>query len=124
MSLTLTITDDVASVTYNLLEVPFTKSRETGTSDVTVLNGNIYTDYIYQKFKLEHTWAVMTADEYRELEGFYNRQFTLHKYPRVTVLDLGIENVVCKLELGDQDIINNCGWVEKVKISLRETSQL
>ena len=124
MSLTLTITDDQETVTYDLLEVPFTKANETGTSDVTVLSGNVYTDYVYHKFRLDHTWAVMSEDEFLEIEGFYNRQFSLNKYPRVTVPELGIDNVPCRMKLSDRKIISNCGLVEKVKISLRETVQL
>lgn len=124
MSLTLTITDEHDSVTYSLLEVPFTKANETGTSDVTVLSGNVYTDYVYRKFRLDHTWAVMTEDEFLQIEGFFNRQFTLNKYPRVSVPELGIDNVPCRMKLGDRKIITDCGLVEKVKISLRETAQL
>ena len=124
MSLTLTITDEHDSVTYELLEVPFTKVNETGTSDVTVMSGNVYTDYVYRKFRLDHTWAVMTEDEFLKLEGFFNRQFSLYKYPLVSVPELGIDNVPCRMKLGDRKIISNCGLVEKVKISLRETAQL
>lgn len=124
MSLTLTITDDNTSITYTLLPSPFRKNREIGESKVLTASGDVYTDYVYKKFEFEYEWGFLTADEYAVLEGFFNRQFSLNKYPRITIPELGVENMVVRMELSDQNIVNNCGMVEKVKISFRETTQL
>lgn len=124
MSLTLTITDDNTSVTYTLLPSPFNKKRELGESDVTTASGDVYTDYIYKKFKFEYEWEFLNADEYAVLEGFYSRQYSLNKYPRISIPELGVDNMVARMELGDQKIINNCGLVQNVKVSFRESSQL
>ena len=124
MSLTLTITDDNTSITYALLPSPFNKKREIGKSEVLVASGDIYTDYTYKKFEFEYEWGFLSAEEYAVLEGFFNRQYELHKYPRITILELGVENMVVKMELGDQVIVNNCGMVENVKVSFRESTQL
>ncbi len=123
MSLTLKIQDDSTTKVYTLLEVPFTKNREIGESTVSTLGGNVYTDYIYKKFKLEHTWSFMSAADYAVLEGFFNRQFTTHKYPRITVQELGIEDVPCRMTLNEQKIVNNCGMVEDITVTFRETAQ-
>ena len=124
MSLTLTIKDDTLTKVYPLLEVPLTKKREVGKTEITTLNGNVYTDYIYKKFVFEHKWAWMSEDDYRVIEGFYDRQFINHKYPIISIPELGIENMVCAMELSDQEIVSNCGTVENVTITLRETTQI
>lgn len=124
MSLTLIITDDNASVTYTLLPSPFHKKREIGKSEVLTASGDVYTDYIYKKFEFEYEWGFLVADEYAVLEGFFNRQYSLNKYPRISIPELGVDNMVAKMELSDQNIVNNCGMVEKVKVSFRESSQL
>lgn len=124
MSLTLTLTDDNATEVYTLLPSPFTKSRVMGKSEVTTQSGDIYTDYVYKKFEFKYEWDFLSAAEYAVLEGFFNRQFSLNKYPRITIPELGVENMVVRMELSDQNIVNNCGMVEKVGISFRETTQL
>ena len=98
MRITLTIKDDVAE--------------------------DIYTDYVYRKFKFEYEWGFLTADEYAKLEGFFDRQFSLHKYPRITIPALNVSDMPVRMELGGQDIINDCGVVENVSVSFRETRQL
>ncbi|MBR2681037.1 MAG: hypothetical protein IKE23_09865, partial [Exiguobacterium sp.] len=99
-------------------------SRVMGKSEVTTQSGDIYTDYVYKKFEFKYEWDFLSAAEYAVLEGFFNRQFSLNKYPRITIPELGVENMVVRMELSDQNIVNNCGMVEKVKISFRETTQL
>lgn len=124
MSLTLTITDDNTSITYTFLPSPFNRKREIGESKVLTASGDIYTDYVYKKFEFEYEWGFLTADEYAILEGFFNRQYSLNKYPRISIPELGVDNMVTKMELSDQKIINSCGVVQNVKVSFRESSQL
>ena len=138
MSLALTITDDNTSITYTLLPSPFNKNREIGKSEVLVVSGDIYTDYVYKKFHkagasigvtykkftFEYEWDFLSAEEYAVLEGFFNRQYELHKYPRISIPELGVDNMVARMELSDQSIVNNCGMVENVKVSFRESTQL
>lgn len=124
MSLTLTITDDNTSITYAILPSPFHKKREIGKNEVLTASGDVYTDYVYKKFEFEYEWGFFTAEEYAVLEGFFNRQYELNKYPRISIPELRVENMVAKMELSNQSIINNCGMVEKVKVSFRESSQL
>lgn len=121
--ITLKLTDDNTSVTYDLLQVPFTQGEDLGKTDIKTINGNVYTDYIYQKRTWEHTWSYMTSAEYEELKGFFDRQFTNKKYPLVTIPALNVSNVPAVMTISNRQIINNCGMVNNVKITLRETSQ-
>ena len=124
MRLTLTITDDQETATFEILPSPFTKSRDIGKAEVTTQSGDIYTDFVYKKFNFKYKWGFLTEAEYRQLEGFYDRQFSLNKYPRITIPSLGVENMVARMKLGDQDIINDCGMVEDVSVEFRESKQL
>lgn len=124
MKLTLTITDDERSETFDILPSPFTKSREIGKSEVTTQSGDIYTDYVYTKFEFSYNWGFLTEEEYRVLEGFFERQFSLNKYPRITIPALGVENMVARMELSEQNIVNDCGVVEDVEVKFRESRQL
>lgn len=124
MSLTLTLTDAQDTVTYDLLEVPFTTEDVTGTATVTTLSGNIFTDYLYDKRRWSHKWSWMTEAQYNKLRGFYDRQFSLYKYPLLSIPEYGVENVPVAMEISARKTIDNCLRVEDVEITLRETTQL
>lgn len=124
MAYTLTLTDDEQTVTYSLLEVPLVQGSDNGATNVMTISGNIYTDYIYQKRTWKHKWDYMSAEEYVELRGFYDRQFELNKYPRLTISQLGADDVPVVMNISDRQIVNNCGMVKNVEITLRETAQL
>jgi hypothetical protein len=122
--ISLTLVDLQNSKTWELLEVPFTEQPVEGVSDVQTLSGNVYTDFLYQKRIWKHKWAYMTEQEYLELRAFYDRQFTDYKYPLVTIPDLGVENVPVRMSINNRNIVNNCGVVSGVEITLRETAQI
>lgn len=126
MSFTLTLTDEQDSVTYTLLQSPFTTKDVTGTTDVTVLNGNVYTDYIYKKREWSQEWNWMDMADFNKLRGFYDRQFTLYKYPVMTLVEPDGTTITTPvvMDISAKKITSNCGTVENVKINLRETVQL
>lgn len=125
MSLTLTLTDSNNSVTYNLLEVPLTTDDVVGNTDVTTLDGNVYTDYIYAKRTWKHKWSWMTLDDYNELRGFYDRQFTNYEYPTMTLVEPDGTTITTyvRLEIGGRKMTSKCGTIEDVEITMRETNQ-
>lgn len=123
MSLTLTLTDTVDTVTYALLEVPFTTEDVTGKSEITTLSGNVYVDYLYNKRRWIHKWKTMSEAEYNKLRGFYDRQTTLYKFPLLSIPEYGISNVPVVMTISPRKTVNNCLRVEDVEIKLRETVQ-
>lgn len=123
MSLTLTLTDTVDTVTYNLLEVPFTTEDVAGKTDITTLSGNVYVDYLYNKRRWIHKWKTMSESEYNKLRGFYDRQLSLYKFPLLSIPEYGIENVPVVMSISARKTVNNCLRVEDVEIKLRETTQ-
>ena len=127
MSLTITLTDDMTSKTYTetSFEDNLTIERVAGKSTNTTLNGNVYTDYVYSKKEWTVKWAFMSATDYADLVGFYERQFSLDQYPVATIVTpTGTHTSPVCIDINDQKITNKCGVVEDITITLRETVQL
>jgi len=117
------LTDSTGSVTLPALEVPLVLTTLEGSSDVQTLDFNIYTDFITTKRQLSHTWSYLSEDEFNEIKAFYDRQFTDFQYPRVTVTELGITDMTARMTLNPRTVIDHCGTVAGVTITLRESKQ-
>ena len=123
MSFSLTITDDTGSATFTNPEIPLVKETLEGVTDVQTLDMNVYTDFFANKSLITRTWAYMTATEYALLRGFYDRQFTLNKYPLITIESIGIEDTPVRMTLSATEYIDNCGTVQNVQASFRQSVQ-
>lgn len=122
--ISLVLTDDSGSLTLPILEVPLTEKILENSTDVQTLDFNIYTDFINQKREWVHTWDNLTETQYEALRGYYDRQFTTFKYPTLSIDYYSIVNIPVRMTINKKDIYNNCGSIQKVSITLRETSQL
>lgn len=117
------ITDSTGSLTLPDLEVPLTITTLEGATDVQTLDYNIYTDFVTTKRTVAHTWLYLTETDYNNLKAFYDRQFTLFEYPSISISALSITDMVVRMNLNPQSIIDLCGTVQGVTVSFRETSQ-
>jgi len=120
------LSDDVATVTLQALNVPLTEATINNDVKVITLDNNLSV-YIVpgsDKRVWSHTWAYMDEDEFNILKGFRDRQRTLFKFPEVTITEQGINNVPVWMELNPKNIIDHCGTVQGVSIELRETIQM
>ena len=124
-NITMRIMDTVDNLFYELLEVPLEKTNVDGKTTLETLDGNVFTNVTYHgKRAITHTWAYMTEDEYRALETVERRQYETFLRPLLTIDRLGIENLPVVLEITNpQKIVSNCGTVQGVSISMRETIQ-
>lgn len=120
---TLTLADDIDTMTFTLLQTPITDEIIEGATDNTTLDGNIYTDFIYAAKTHTQSWKIMKADEYAKLRGFYERQFADARFPRISLPDLGIADQPARIQLTDGGIINACGDRQNIKLTMRETAQ-
>jgi len=120
----ITLTDATTTATLPALEVPLSEDTLEGASDLVTLDMNVYTDFINLKRLWAHTWAYMDEADYLVIKGFYQRQFTLFEYPTVTITELGVDNEAVRMTLSPRRIIDNCGVVSDVQITLRETYQV
>jgi hypothetical protein len=118
------LTDDTLSYTFQSLEVPLTVSTLEGAVDVVTLDNNMSTYFTANKRQWTHTWAYMTETEYNVLKGFYDRQWTLYKYPNLTIADLSVSAIPVRMSLNPQNIIDHCITVNDVTVTFRESIQM
>ena len=118
---TLILSDDNATVELQALEVPFTTSTIESSQDVQTADNNISTYFTPNKRQWSHTWRYLSEEQFNELKGFYDRQFTLYKYPLVSIPEDGVENIAVRMYLDPKRVVDDCGVVENTSITLRET---
>lgn len=121
----MTLTDSTTSKTWNheYISSPFSENSNFGETDVTVLSGNVYTDYVYRKRIWTNIFGHLTADEFAELWGFVQRQYTTNRYPLLTLSDGSATNIPVKISISKKDVINLCGDVEGITLTMVETGQ-
>ena len=121
------LTDSTGQQTLPALEVPLTVSSFEGATDVQTLSYDIYTDFVAQKRTWTQTYAWLTKEEYALIKGYYDRQFIDFAYPQLTIdgsVNNDITNIVVRMSITSQNIVDNCETVNDVTISFRETKQL
>ncbi len=119
---TLTLADDSDTMSFTLLEIPISDPDVTGVATNTTLDGNVFQDYLYMKKQYQQSWSRMSEAEYTQLRGFFTRQYTLKKFPLLTMTDLGIQSLPVALSLTDDGVIDTCGTRQNVKLVMRETT--
>lgn len=116
----ITLTDTTATLTLPDLNPSLDVVPLEGAADVETLNMSLFTDFTAKKRRWVHTWGYMDESDFDALEGFYNRQFSTGDYPTVTITRLGVSNVPARLGAITRSVIDNCGQVRNVSITLRE----
>lgn len=120
MSYEITLTDNTGSATLPALNPPLSEEILEGAVDVVTLDMSMYTDFTAKKRQWTQRWAYMTEANYNILKGYYNRQFSTGSYPQVTITELGVSAVYARLSLSPQQVIDNCGKVQNVILTMRE----
>lgn len=127
MAITLTITDPSITQTYEVWATPLISSPDHIGQMVETVDGNVSDYYKARKQKITLSLGYMTAGEYSVLKGFIDRQWENRRYPTITITgaaNLQITDMVARMELNPQNVIDNCGTVEGVQVSFRESKQL
>jgi hypothetical protein len=127
MAITLTITDPSITQTYEVWATPLISSPDHIGQIVETVDGNVSDYYKARKHKITLSLGYMTAGEYSVLKGFIDRQWENRRYPTITITgaaNLQITDMVARMELNSQNVIDNCGTVEGVQVSFRESKQL
>lgn len=92
--------------------------------DVVPLSNDMYTDFFPNRRSLwTFNYESLTKAEYDALKAVYDSQFTANDYPTLVIPFYGV-NIVARMTINEQDIWNNCGDVQGVQITFRETAQL
>lgn len=106
------------------IEQKFLKRPLENATDVTTLDGNMYTDFISLNEAWEFNYVIMTEAEYAAILTAYNDQFTTYEYPLLSIPFYGISNQPARMYINEQDVWNNCGDVQNVQIQFRFTDQI
>lgn len=125
--ITLQIQDATDSMTFDVLVVPVTLSPIINETDVETIDGNISTYYSSTKRQYSFKLGYLDAETYAGLLGFRERQYQALKYPTITITgdqNINVTNMTAKIEVNDQNVINNCGLVENVVVTFRESKQM
>lgn len=120
----LILTDSSGSLTLPQLSPPFETEILEGATDVQTLDNNISTYFTANKVLFKHTWPYMSEENYTALMQYYHRQWTDYKYPLLTFEYLNVENLPVRMSVSPLNLIDKCGTMENVTITLRETRQL
>lgn len=124
MAIEIKLTDSTGQVTLPALDVPLTLNPIHKMTEVEVVSGNIYFDYVGTKRTWTATYAYLTEDEFNVLKGYLDRQLSTGTFPELSIDYYTVANVVVYMSLTPQNIIDNCGTVQDVTVSFRETIQM
>lgn len=125
--ITLTITDAEDSATFATFSVPVVSQPVIAETDVQTIDVNISTYFTGSKRSFEFNLGFQSKESYAILEGFRDRQYSLMKYPQITITgdeNINVTNMTAKMTLSPQNIIDNCGNVEDCVVTFRESRQM
>lgn len=117
------LTDSAGTHELPPLEVPLTMVKNEKMTTVEPLSGNVFDQYIATKRTWTHTWAYLTKEQYDLLDEIYERMKSEYTYPALTIDGENVKDLVVRYELGAKNIIDNCGEVQDVTVTFRETRQ-
>lgn len=124
----LTIQDNQDSMTFGAtLVTPITLAPIINETDVETLDGNISTYYSSTKRQYSFRLYPMDAESYASLKAFIQRQYSNLRYPSITVegdQNLNVDSMTAKMTLSEQQVINQCGLVENITVTFRESRQM
>lgn len=122
------LTDSAGTHELPPLEVPLTRVKNEKQTVVEPLSGNVYQDFIATKRTWSHTWKYLTPEQYDLLDAIYERRKTNGTYPSLTIVsdnsNDNVSSLVVQYELSPKNIIDDCGNVQNVTVSFRETRQM
>lgn len=118
------------SATLNALALPRIERELVQThidqiTDIVTLDNSMYSDFSGDRY---NSWtfyyASLTEDEYNAIKTIYDDQFTLFQYPTLTIDYYSVSEIPVRMSINPKSIIDNCGTVQNVQLSFRETAQL
>lgn len=131
MSIKLTIADTVNTMTFNggQAEIlsPLVSNPIIRETDVETIHGDISTYYSSTKRQYTIQLGYLDRESYATLLAFRDRMYINHLYPLITIegdSNIDVQELPMKLTINAQSVINNCGEVENVTVTLRESRQM
>jgi len=122
--ITIELTNNSGSLVLPALAPPLTTTTVEGATDVQTLDNNVSTYFTANKRQWTQKWDYMSEADYNALKAYYDSQWTEFKYPLLTIDHYGVSNVPVRMYMDERNTIDNCGTVENVSTTFRETRQL
>lgn len=120
-----TLTNDSGTITLPPIEQEFLHTPIEAAVDVTTLDNSMYTDFTGQN---AHSWtynyATLTKAQYDAIRAYYDAQFTDYEYPLLSTPFYSLSDQPVRMYINEKNIWDNCGDIQNVQITFRETSQL
>lgn len=118
------ITATLNGETMPPIEVDFIHTPTENAVDVVTLDGSMYTDFVSQQYSWTFNYESLTQDEYDALRAIYDSQFTSYEYPLLSIPYYSLADQPVRMYINEKNIWNNCGAVQNVQFTFRETDQL
>lgn len=118
------LTNSQGTLTLPVLSPPLTTSPIEGAVDVVTLDNNVSTYFTQNKRIWTQPWDYLSEDDFNSIKSFYDRQWIDFEYPLLTITHFGISNVPVRMTISPQNTVDNCGRVEGVEATFRETIQI
>lgn len=90
--------------------------------DVETLDNSIYTDFTGSRHQSwTYNYDSLTQDQYDALKDAYDGQFTSYEYPTLSIPYYSVADQPVRMYINEKNIWDNCGSVQNVQITFRET---
>lgn len=107
------------------IELEFLQTPVEMVVDVVTLDNSLYSDFTGNRHSSwTYNYESLTQAQYDALKAAYDDQFTDYQYPLLSIPYYLVEDVPCRMYINEKNIWSNCGDVQNVQITFRETSQL
>lgn len=123
-AITASLTNTNGTLQLPPIEQQFLNAPIENAVDVQTLDGNIYTDFTSQKAQWQFNYDSLTQEQYDAIRAFYDAQFTLYSYPELSIPFYALSDKAVRMSINEKDIWDNCGSVQNVQVTFRETDQL
>lgn len=123
MNIVATLTDSSGTLQLPPIEVALQEQTLENATDVVTLDFNVYTDFINTKRQWTLSNDHLDEDTYNALRAYYDRQFTDYAYPVLAIDHYDVSTPV-RMYLNTKEVWNDCGSIQNIQMTLRETDQL
>lgn len=106
------------------IEVDFIHTPSENAVDVVTLDGSMYTDFVSQNYSWSFNYESLTQAEYDALRAIYDLQFSIYEYPTLTIPYYSLTDQPVRMYINEKNIWNNCGSVQNVQFTFRESPQI
>jgi len=123
MNYDFTLTDDFGSDIFTGSVIPLSINPVNMDVVVTTLDNNT-TRYIFpEKSSWSYPFDFMDEVQWVKLKGYYDRMRTYYRLPYLSIPGESLSEQAVDMVLSGKQIVDNCGTVQDVTVTFRETAQ-